>query len=68
MCYIVIHKDKQIETVKDFESEFGGFCKPDSSYKTIDPESCLCQVDVEKELRSRGIDFIPDMMTIKVIT
>ena len=53
MCYTVYFKktEQEAETVEQLETILGVKCVPDEHYKDIIPDSCLCQVDLDKTLK-----------------
>ena len=68
MCGIVIinRGEKEIGTPKEFKEHFGFEAPKEEDYNTVDMNSCLCQVDVEKGLTDNNIQFKKDCGDIYV--
>lgn len=62
MCNIVVINkgEKEIETPRQFKDHFGFDAPKDEWYEKVNPDQCLCQVDVEKALTEHGIPFKTD--------
>lgn len=63
MCQMVIVNRGEIEigTVKQFKEHFKvDVLIPDDAYDKIDEDCCLCQIDVEAELKKLGIPYAWD--------
>lgn len=58
MCQLVNKGDNQATTPWEFIKMFPGV-KPvlSAGYETLDIDSCLCQIDIEKTFRQAGIKF-----------
>ena len=57
MCQIIVIKDKEIATPRQFEEYFGFAAEKHSYYTGIDVDDCLCQVDFRKALKEHNILF-----------
>ena len=59
MCNIVVinRGEKEIETPRQFLEHFGFEAPKEECYRSVDMDSCLCQVDVEKALTLNNISF-----------
>lgn len=64
MCRtIFINKgEKDIETPRDFLEHFGFAAPKSKHYNDVDLDSCLCQVDIEKAFKEKGINYVKDEM------
>jgi len=68
MCGIIVinRGEKEIGTPKEFKDHFGFEAPKEEYYDTVDMNSCLCQVDVEKALTDNNIKFKKDCGDIYV--
>ena len=62
MCGIIVIKQgkKEIETPAQFKEHFGFFPIIDDFYNKMMLDCCLCQCDIEKTFKQKGIDFEKD--------
>lgn len=62
MCDIIIinRGEKDIDSPRQFKEHFGFDAPIAEGYKEVTPDSCLCQVDIHKALRSNNIPFYYD--------
>jgi hypothetical protein len=62
MCSIIVINggEKEIETPRQFLAHFGFEAPKDYNYKTVEMDSCLCQVDIEKALTDNNIPHNKD--------
>jgi hypothetical protein len=60
MCGIlVINKgEKEITTPRQFLQHFGFTAPIENGYNTIEPDACLCQVDIETALTNCGDIYV----------
>lgn len=59
MCQVVYTQSgKEIETPREFKEFFGFEADMDKHYKTVDPDSCLCQCDLDLTFKNHNIPYI----------
>lgn len=68
MCGVVVvnNGEKEIETPREFREYFGFDAPRNKHYNNVDPDCCLCQVDVEKALTEQNMPFMRDCGDIYV--
>lgn len=60
MCYTIFIGEKEVTTPREFRRHFKFSPKKAAGYSEIKPDSCLCQIDIEKSFREHGIAFKMD--------
>ena len=62
MCgIIVVNKgEKEIETPRQFLEYFGFEAPMESYYKSVELDSCLCQVNIEDALKDHCVTYKKD--------
>lgn len=62
MCALVfVNNEEPIELVKDLEIRFPTLkLVPSFGYKTINKDSCLCQLDLERMFKDAEISYLFD--------
>ncbi len=62
MCQIIVinRGEKEITTPREFKNHFLIFPVMDENYKSVDIDSCLCQIDIDETFNRYGIPFKKD--------
>ncbi len=63
MCNIIVinRGEKEIETPRQFKEHFGFEPIRCEYFQTVEPDACLCQIDIATSLKNGDIPFKKDL-------